>query len=376
MEGAQVRMSAPQREPGQERQRERGMSLVPSRSLTPWVVGLGAAAVLLHLLRNILLPFVIAGVVAYLCAPLVDWLMVRTRLPRWVVALCLLAILMAIAALVGFLGLPPLLHQVRSVMGDLHGSVADFTRAVVGKGSIQLFGSTLDAQRLADLIVGGLQHEMSGSQVLGLAGGVVALAFGFLLVWVLIGYFLLDSPGIAAGLLWLVPPPARARAEHVWHELDPILRRYFIGVAIVVAYATAAAYLGLGLVLGLHHAFVLALLTGVLEIIPMVGPATAAVIAGLAAVQQAASSWDIWAYVVYATVLRLSIDQLVGPIVLGNAARVRPVVVIFAFLAGGALFGVVGVILAVPTALAVKVALSVRYRSYSPASRRRGPEMP
>jgi predicted PurR-regulated permease PerM len=52
---------------------------------------------------------------------------------------------------------------------------------------------------------------------------------------------------------------------------------------------------------------------------------------------------------------------LVGPIVLGNAARLRPLLVMFCFLVGGALFGVVGVILAVPTALAIKVTLSVLY---------------
>jgi predicted PurR-regulated permease PerM len=115
-------------------------------------------------------------------------------------------------------------------------------------------------------------------------------------------------------------------------------------------------------VLGLHHALVLALLTGLLEIIPMIGPLAAAVMAGLVAVQQAATSWDIWAYVGYAIVLRLSIDQLIGPLVLGSAARVHPVLVLFCFLAGGALFGVVGMILAVPAALLVKVTLSVVYR--------------
>jgi len=176
------------------------------------------------------------------------------------------------------------------------------------------------------------------------------------------GYFLLDARPIAAGLLWLVPPGKRADAERIWHELDPLLRRYFIGVALVVAYASAAAYLGLGIVLGLHHALILALLTGVLEIIPVIGPLAAAVMAGLMAVQQAASAADIWAYVGYATVLRLSIDQLVGPLVLGKAARVHPVVVILCFLAGGALFGIVGMILAVPGALLVKVTLSVLYR--------------
>jgi predicted PurR-regulated permease PerM len=357
-------MSAPQPAPGREppRERDRWAALTPSRSLTPLVLAIGGAAFLLHLLQNILLPFVIAAITAYLCAPLVDWLTARSRLPRRLVALGLLAALMAGAALLGLVGLPPLLHQLQVLLADLRGAVADFMRAMIGTHSVQLLGSTLDAQRLADLIVGGLQHEMTGAQLLRVIAWGAAGFFGFMLMWVLIGYFLLDSSAIAAGLLRLVPPQRRAQAGHIWHELDPLLRRYLIGVAAVVAYATAVAYLGLGLILGLHHALVLALLTGVLEVIPMIGPAAAAVIAGLVAVQQAATAWDIWAYAIYATALRLSIDQLVGPIVLGSAARVHPVVVIFGFLAGGTLFGIVGMILAVPLALLVKVGLSVLYR--------------
>ena len=356
-------MSARQPVPDRgEPQRERWARPGASRSLTPLVLAVGGAALLLHLLRNILLPFVIAAVIAYLCAPLIDWLAARTRLPRRPVALGLLALLVGVAALLGVVGLPPLLRQLQSLLADLPGAVADFVRTMVGTHSIQLAGSTLDAERLADLIAAGLQQELTGPQLLRLAGWGAAGLFGFMLVWVLIGYFLLDSRAIAAGLLWLVPPRLRARAEQIWHELDPLLRRYFLGVAAVVAFTTVVAYLGLGLVLGLRHAGILALLTGVLEVIPMVGPVAAAVIAGIVAVQQAATSVDVWAYAGYATALRLSIDQLVGPIVLGNAARVHPVVVIFCFLAGGALFGIVGMILAVPIALLVKVALSVHYR--------------
>jgi predicted PurR-regulated permease PerM len=264
--------------------------------------------------------------------------------------------------LIGFLGLPPLVQQAQAVTGDLHGAVLDFLRAVLGTHPIQLLGSSVDAQSLADLTLGKVQSAISGPQLLTLAGWGAAAAFGFMLVWVLMGYFLIDSHAIAAGLLWLVPPAARPQVERIRRELDPLLRRYFIGVAVVVSYAAAAAYLGLGLILGLHHALVLALLTGVLEIVPMVGPLAAAVMAGLFAVEQAASAWDIWAYVGYAVALRLSIDQLVGPLVLGNAARVHPVVVIFGFLVGGALFGIVGMILAVPAALLIKVTLSVLYR--------------
>ncbi|HEY6824618.1 MAG TPA: AI-2E family transporter [Steroidobacteraceae bacterium] len=335
---------------------------MPASALAPIVLAIAAAALLLHELQIILLPFVIAAVTAYVCTPLVERLTAHTRLPRWLAALTVLVALMAAVALLGFVGVPPLARQVRAVSADLHGAVADFLRALMGPHSFPLLGSTLDAERLADLAVGGLQRGINGAQFMDLLRWLAAASFGFMLMWVLMGYFLIDSHAIASGVLSLVPPRARPHLSRIWHELDPLLRRYFIGVALVVAYATAAAYLGLGLVLGLHHALILALLTGLLEIIPMVGPVAAAVMAGLVAVQQAATSSDIWAYVGYAIALRLSIDQLIGPLVLGNAARVHPVVVIFCFLAGGALFGVVGMILAVPSALLVKVTLSVLYR--------------
>ena len=59
--------------------------------------------------------------------------------------------------------------------------------------------------------------------------------------------------------------------------------------------------------------------------------------------------------------LEVPIDQVVGPIVLGRAAHVHPVLIIFCFLAGGAVLGIPGVILAVPMALAVKAALATLY---------------
>jgi predicted PurR-regulated permease PerM len=147
----------------------------------------------------------------------------------------------------------------------------------------------------------------------------------------------------------------------VWDELEPILRRYFVGVGAVVLFASLAAYIGLGL-LGIRHAPFLALATGVLEIVPLLGPAASAVLVGLFAIEQASSAWSIVAYALYATALRISIDQFFGPIVLGKAAYVRPVLVIFCFLAGGYLFGVIGVLLAVPAALALKVVLGQHYR--------------
>jgi predicted PurR-regulated permease PerM len=128
-----------------------------------------------------------------------------------------------------------------------------------------------------------------------------------------------------------------------------------------MVYASAAAYVGLGLILGIKQAVLLACLTGLLEMIPVIGPAASAIIAGLVAVRYATGIGSIIGYAVYATILRLSIDELLGPLVLGRAAHVHPVLIIFCFLSGGILFGVAGIIMAVPVALAFKHTLAVLY---------------
>jgi predicted PurR-regulated permease PerM len=76
---------------------------------------------------------------------------------------------------------------------------------------------------------------------------------------------------------------------------------------------------------------------------PVVGPISAALLMG------------------FVLALRLSIDNIIGPIVLGHAARLHPVVVIAGFVGGAMLFGIVGLLLAVPMAVCIKIALEHYY---------------
>ena len=106
----------------------------------------------------------------------------------------------------------------------------------------------------------------------------------------------------------------------------------------------------------LPNAVLLALTVSVLELIPVIGPFASGTIVGLVAIQQS----GIWATALlfgFAIALRLSIDNVVGPIVLGEAARIHPVVVIISFVCGAILFGVVGLLIAVPAAVCIKVTL-------------------
>jgi predicted PurR-regulated permease PerM len=99
--------------------------------------------------------------------------------------------------------------------------------------------------------------------------------------------------------------------------------------------------MGLGVILHIPHAVFQDLLTSFLEMVP-VGPGAAAVIAGIVTVSHATGIGPIIAYAIYAAALRLSIDQLVGPLALGTAARLHPAMIIFCFIVGWVLFGIRG----------------------------------
>jgi predicted PurR-regulated permease PerM len=336
----------------------------PSRRTTGLTLAvLGGLVLFLYLIRNVLFPFVFAGIVAYVCTPLIDWLAARTRAPRWIFAILTLVALLSVAALIGWLGVPPLLKRITQAGGNLQQSVQDLLRQVMGDGTVNLFGSPINARDLSAHLVQGLQQllDNTGNVFTLLAYGFAGM-FGFILCWVLLGYLLVAGKSTGDALFWLVPPQHRPFAHRVWADLHNVLWRYFAGVALVVVYASTAAYIGLGLILDIHHALFLALISGLLEIIPVVGPFASATIAGLVAIQQATSAWNIVEYIMYAVALRVSIDEFFGPIVLGRAAYLPPVLVMFCFLSGGILFGIVGVILAVPTALAIKAVLAELYR--------------
>ena len=330
-------------------------------NLTTITVILGLI-VFLYFVKDILLPFVVAAIVAFVATPLIDWLARRTRMPRWMYALAVLFIILGLGALLGWLGAPPLVRELQRIAGNLQGTVTGFLRVLLGNRTLSLMGQRLDAAGIGALIAHQAQRWMQGGRILEVVAIGAAGFFGGILTLVLLGYFLLDAHRIGRGLAWLIPPRYRPLTSRVGRDLEPVLRRYFIGVGLVVIYASSVAYIGLGLVLKLQHALFLALITGLLELIPFVGPAASAVIAGLVAVQQASSGWDIIAYCLYATVLRVSIDQFFGPLVLGRAAYVPPVLVMFCFLSGGLLFGIVGVMLSVPVALSIKVLLRVLYQ--------------
>lgn len=326
-----------------------------------------ALAIFLYFIKLILLPFVLSAIVAYICTPALDWLAERTRWPRLLFAIAFFLAILAAAGLFVSFAAQRIAAQAEGLTGDLQGMLQKFLAQAIGNRPTRVLGYTLDPQQIAQSTLGQIRDWIAQTDHLALfAGYSLAAIMGVFMSVVLLFYFLTGGERIARGLLWIAPPHRRPLVRRIWARLDPVLMRYFLGMIVVVIYATSASYVGLSFFLGIHHAVLLALLTGMLETVPVIGPTAAAVIAGLASLQTATGFMSIVDYALYATALRLSIDQLLGPIVLGAAAHVHPVLIIFCFLAGGVVFGVPGIILAVPIALLIKSTLSTLYGDESP----------
>jgi predicted PurR-regulated permease PerM len=326
------------------------------------VVTFVALALFVYLAGFIVLPFVIAGIIAYICTPLLDWLAGRTGLPRPLLAVLLFLLLVGVAGFTVALTGRHLVAEIGSTVTDLQGTLDHLLHRAADGEPLRLFGQSIDLNE-AVRTIGNRIHGWLGrpDRLMLVAGYGFAAVIATFLTIVLLCYFLVSGKSVARGLFWLVPPSRRPLVAQIGRRLDPVLKRYFVGLFVIVIYAVIAAYIGLGVILGIDHAFLLALLTGILETIPIIGSTTAAIVAGLVSLHTATGLSSILAFALYAVLLRLSIDQIVAPLVLGSAANVHPVLIIFCFLTGAVLLGIPGVILAVPAALTVKAALATLY---------------
>lgn len=325
-----------------------------------WLMWLVAACVLVYWLRYVLLPFVGAAALAYVCYPARGWLVRRLKFPRMLASVAVVAVVVTLLSSFGYLAVTRLATEGEQFARNAPEMIERVARGALGGEEPVVFGHRLTPQGIRQHVLATAGRLLPAQQAEQWAAMGAASVMGVFLVCVLLFYFLMSGPQLVQSLLCLLPPARRQAGQAFVQELNPVLAHYFRGVLAVFIYTALAAWIGIGLVLRLPHALLLALLMAGLELIPMVGPISAMLIVGLVAVGQG-SLWQVAAATVFCLVLRLSIDQFVGPLILGRAVTLHPVTIIFAFLAGAALYGLLGVILAVPAAALVKLALAHAY---------------
>lgn len=307
-------------------------------------------------------PFLWAAILAYVLLPIVGAIESRLHLPRTVAALVVFAAVLASIFGGGRLLVPRLVENAR----DLQTNWPTLLRNAEGT-----LTETLDQFGLSDLndaLIGPnvAEVERQLAAMLGRMALPFAVAIGhFLLEFLvfLIATFLLlrDAPRLLEVLRRNLPRDHGAEIFQVLRDTNVMLGRYIRGQVILVALMSAVTTIALT-VLDVPYSVLLGIMTGVLETIPFVGPITAGAIACLVALGHPNPfGWSQLAYVgavaVMYTILRHAEDYLVIPTVIGRAVRLHPAIVIFSLLSGGAVFGLLGIFLAVPVAATLRLVL-------------------
>ena len=325
-----------------------------------WLV-LILAALLLYLARRILPPFIVAGVIAYVLSPLVDVLAARGRLPRRAAAVLVFLAFLTPLVVAGVLLRPVLRTETRELLLNGPQLIENVLVQATGGQPIDIFGVRVAPRTVAVQITDSIRAALGRpSDAFHAAEQALDVVLNVLLTVLAIFYFLMDGRRLGRYSLRFIPPEQRAHMAIVAPRIHHTLGRYLGGQAILVVLMATVTFLVLQFVFHLRFALAIAIATGFLEIIPVIGPISAGAIACLVALGQEGVSQALWVALAY-LILRQAEDQLIMPQVVGRVVHLHPLVTIFAVLAGGTIAGVLGMVLAVPAAASVKVILEYAY---------------
>jgi predicted PurR-regulated permease PerM len=333
----------------------------PGRPLdrrSPFFVGMAAAAGvavtigLVELIIHARSVLVLIGLALFLAAgldPAVTWL-TRHGLRRWQAVLVTLVVLAGMLA--GFLAaaIPPLAAQTTALVNELPKYLHTLQdhNSQIGK---------LDAQyHLQDRIKHLLQTK-GGSLIGGVlgAGEVVLSTFSaILIVAVLAIYFLADMPRIKLLAYRLAPHSRRARVILIGDEVFAKVGGFVLGNFVTSAIAGIGTYIWL-VIFGVPYPILLSLMVAFLDLIPVIGSTIGGAIVTLVAltVSLPVAIATLGFYIAY----RLAEDYFVVPRVMGKTVQVPGAVSVIAVLVGGALMGIIGALVAIPAAAALRLFL-------------------
>ena len=334
---------------------------------TNWLIAVALSGWLLYLLAPVLTPFVAAALLAYIGDPLADRLQ-RFKLPRTlaVVAVFLLTftVLVLLVVLVG----PLIRTQVSALLAALPGLLLQVEQVWLPSVTAWLDIETGDNVGIGAFLAN--YSEMAGTwgaKVLvsvGKSGGALAAAvLSLFLVPILTFYLLRDWDTIMTHLGALVPSRQREIVFKLARDTDEVLGAFLRGQLLVMLALSVIYSLGLSLV-GLKFAIAIGVVSGLVSFIPYLGFVFGIGLAALTVALEPNPLWQMIGVVATFTIAQLLEGSILTPKLVGDRIGLHPVLIIFAIVAGGQLFGFFGILLALPAAAVLSVVVRFAYDRY------------
>lgn len=325
-----------------------------------WLLPLIVAVATVWLLGPILTPFLVAAGLAYIGDPFVDRLQTY-RLSRTAAVLTVFATLTLAFGLLVLLLFPLLEQQVRTLIEDLprygqwlHARIQPLVETVLPPGY------SFDAQALRDLVAehwgtaGGVASA-AFQRVFRSGTALVALGANLIMIPVITFYMLRDWDDLVAWVRDLLPRRALGTVSELARETDQVLGQFIRGQMLVMLALGLMYTVGLYLA-GLDLAVLIGIGAGLISFVPYLGVIVGLAVSSVAMLVQTGGDLLslLWIGVVFGIGQTVE-GAVLQPLLVGDRIGLHPVTVIFAVLAGGQLFGFVGVLLALPVAAAMAV---------------------
>lgn len=338
------------------------------------VVGLTIAGVLVGLLmyfRSIIGPLMVSVVLAFLLHPVANWIKKITPLSwRLIVTVLYLLVLVILIGILTLSGLA-LVNQAENLIeviqdfiaNDLSLIMDDLSRRNFWIGPFELDMNQFDLDALTQQLVQALEPALTrlGSSVGSIATRTLA-TIGMLLLVLLISYFLLADAGQFPDMAnYIHIPGYDSDLRRMGAELGYLWNAFLRGQLLIIS-LTVVVYTILMSGMGVRNwAFIIALLAGVARLVPYLGPTVTWTVTAIVTLVQGENYFDLEP-VLYATVVvavALLVDQIfdniISPLIFGQALHIPPALLLIGALAMARLFGLVGLLLAAPVIATLKL---------------------
>ncbi|MBU8747937.1 AI-2E family transporter [Bacillus subtilis] len=309
------------------------------------------------LLKTISLPIILTGIVFYLLNPVVDFLERRIRRIYSILLLYLLIIGLITITIVSII--PFLKEQIMSLIDNIPRYVD-----IVENQTKQLIGSNFvnQAQQTTNINISDLATKVSdqaativNSTFTGVGnfiGALTEIIISIVTVPFILFYLLKDGKKLPVYILKFVPTQLKEQTYTVLSEMNHRLSSYIRGQIIVSFCIGFLLFIGY-LIIGLDYASLLAVIAACTSIVPYLGPTIAITPAIIIAI--VTSPLMLLKLVIVWTIVQLIEGKLISPQIMGKNLHIHPITIIFLLLTAGKLFGVVGIILAIPGYAVAKV---------------------
>ena len=334
---------------------------------TNWLIAVALLGWLLYLLAPVLTPFVAAALLAYIGDPLADRLQ-RFKLPRTLAVVVVFLLTFTVLALLVVLVGPLIRTQVSALLAALPGLLLQVEQVWLPSVSAWLNIETGDDVGIGAFLAN--YSEMAGTwgakvlvSVSKSGGAVAAAVLSLFLVPILTFYLLRDWDTIMSHIGALIPLRQRETVVKLARDTDEVLGAFLRGQLLVMLALSVIYSLGLGLV-GLKFAIAIGVVSGLVSFIPYLGFVFGIGLAALTVALEPNPLWQMLGVVATFTIAQLLEGSILTPKLVGDRIGLHPVLIIFAIVAGGQLFGFFGILLALPAAAVLSVMVRFAYDRY------------